>query len=166
MRMCIIILLLLLFIPTGASELTIEPEIVDTYFLYSGMGENQTSKYIFHSSHDVNSCEMVPQNDSVTCMIEDGYIIEVWFTTAGLPYIGELQVTDDNETVSSTIIIRTHDFGSYSETTKIPVGGLANASHINLFFSISDENIIGIRNWLVWWFFVLLGFSAFMAFRK
>lgn len=167
MKVYIIILLLLLFIPIGSAELTIEPEIVDTYFLYSGMGENQTSKYKFNSNYDVISCEMIPQNDSVSCHIEDGYIIEVWFTTYGEPYIGELQVTNNNETTaSSTVIIRTHDFGSYSEIAEIPVGNLANSTRFNYFFSTENENVTGIRNWLIWYIGILFGFAVILSMRR
>ena len=167
MKSYIILLLLLLFIPIGSAELTIEPEIVDTYFLYSGMGENHTSKYEFHSNYDIVSCVMLPQNDSVSCHIEEGYIIEVWFTTYGEPYIGELQVTDDNETTaSSTVIIRTHDFGSYSEIAEIPIGNLTNMKYLNLFVSTDDGKITGIRNWLIWWIGILFGFAVILSFRK
>lgn len=162
-----IVMLSMLFLSPCSAELTIEPEIFDTYFLYSGMGINQTSKYIFHSSHDVVSCGMVPQNDLVSCRIYEGYIIEVWFSTIGESYIGELQATDNNgTTASSTIIIRTHDFGSYSGIPEIPIGSLSNISYINLFFSIEDENINGIRNWLMMWTVVLFLFAIVMSFRK
>lgn len=165
MKIIIAILLLLCIAAPCSAELT--PEIFDTYFLYSGMGENQTSKYIFHSSQDVVGCEMVPQNDSVRCMIDEGYIIEVWFTTAGESYFGELQVTNVNgTTASSTLIVRTHDFGSHSEIMNIPVGGLANISEFNLFFNTKDENVTGIRNWLTIWLVILFVFGAAMSFRK
>ena len=110
---------------------------------------------------------MIPKNETVSCVIEEGYLIEVWFTTTGDPYIGELNVTDDNgTTVSSTIIIRTHDFGSYSDIPVIPVSILANSSKFNLFFSTLDENVIGIRNWVIYWLFVLFGFAVIMSLRK
>lgn len=167
MKSYIILFLLLLFIPVGAAELTIEPEIVDTYFIYSGMGENLTSKYKFSSNYDIVSCEMIPHNDNISCMIEEGYLIEVWFTTYGEPYIGELQVTDDNgTTVSSTVIIRTHDFGSYTEIINIPIGNLTNLDHVDLFVSTDNGNIIGIRNWFIWWLGILFGFAVILSFRK
>ena len=167
MKAHIIILLLLLFIPVTAAELTIEPDVVDTYFIYSGMGEELTSKYEFFSSHDIVSCEMIPQNDSVSCHIEEGYIIEVWFSTTEESYFGELQVTDGNETtINVPVVINTLDFGSYSEIAEIHIGNFTNTTYLNLFVSTDDGNIIGIRNWLIWWLFILFVFAVMLSFRK
>lgn len=161
MKLLILILLLCIIAPASAN-LTLQPEVFDTYFLYSGMGENQTSKYEFHSNYDVINCEMIPQDNNTRCIIKDDYMIEVWFSTIGEAYFGQLQVTNYNGTVAnSTIIIRTHDFGSYTKIVNIPVGSVADSDKLNLFFSTEDENIIGIRNWLIWWIFILLGFTIF-----
>ena len=58
------------------------------------------------------------------------------------------------------------DFGSYSDIPVIPVSILANSSKFNLFFSTLDENVIGIRNWVIYWLFVLFGFAVIMSLRK
>ena len=158
--------LFLLFIPITTAELTIEPEIVDTYFLYSGMGENQTSKHNFYASHDIVSCEMIPQNDLISCIIEEGYIIEVWFTTVGEPYIGKLQVSDNESTSNSTFIVRTHDFGSYSEIPNIPVGSFANSTRFNIYFNTDDGYVNGIKDWLIWWTIGLFAFAFVMSMRR
>lgn len=161
MKLLIGILILLLFLPIStAEELQVQPPILDTYFLYSGMGDTQTSEYRFISNRIVSECEMIP-NDNIECVIEDEYIVKIWYSTTGDPYEGVLKITDDQGFIKTTpVLVRLYDFGIYVNTSAVHVGSIANNSEFNYFFATTMDDggdIIGIRWWLVIWMVILFG---------
>lgn len=149
--------MLLFVLPVcSAEEFEVKPSILDTYFLYTGLGEEQTSEYIFTSNRALYECEMVP-NDNITCMIDEDYIVKVWYTTTNQPYEGTLKVTDNEGFITSAqVIVRVYDFGVSYDVPPVYIGSGTNSSTVNLFFNTSDEYIIGIRYWLIIWAFILL----------
>jgi hypothetical protein len=167
MKIYLIFLFFLIILPTCSAEIELKPDRVDTYFLYSGMGNVLTSQYIFIGNSTVSNCEMIPDNENILCFIEDDYIAKVWFSTVGESYEGVLEVTDEKGLSNNVpIIIRTHNFGVYSDIPPFHVGAITNSYLLNIFLSTSDGDIVGIRNWLIYWMIFLLLFGIFMYFRK
>lgn len=162
-----LIFLFFLLLPTCSADIELEPDRVDTYFLYSGMGNALTSQYIFIGNGTVSNCEMIPDNEDIQCFIEDDYIVKVWFSTIGDSYEGVLEITDEKGLSNNVpIIIRTHDFGVYSDIPSFHVGVITNSELLNIFLSTSNGDITGIRNWLIYWMIFLLLFGIFMYFRR
>lgn len=158
MKLLITLLILLLFLPISTAEelqLQVQPPILDTYFLYSGMGDSQTSEYRFISNRVVSECEMIPA-DNIECVIEDEFIIKIWYSCSGQPFEGTLKITDDRGFIKTTpILIRLYDFGIYANTSAVHVGSITNSSEFNYFFATDGQDIVGIRWWLIIWILIL-----------
>lgn len=154
----LIILLLFSFSVCAAEDLTLTPNRLDTYFLYSGLGEEQTSEYKFIANRNVVKCEMLPA-DNAMCAIENGHVVLVRYSTVGAPYEGQVKITDDTGFVmTSDMLVRIYDIGIYAGTGTISVGeSVANSSAMNLFFATDDTHIIGIRWWVIVWLLILIG---------
>lgn len=151
-----LILLLLLLVPTAAAAdpLTITPDRRDTYLVYIGFGEPQRNEYEFVCSRNVTSCEI----PNATCTIE-GHMVTVDITVDDNAdsFESTLKVVDvSGEVATADLIVRIKDIGAALDITPIN----ASCADMSVFVVCENEQITGIRWWVVGFFSVALVIAA------
>lgn len=148
---------------TILGDLRIEPERLDTYYLYTSFsGQPQVAEYKFSTNRMITGCKMEPSED-VSCKIGGGRAItngtqrDVWYTVYvfynvtkdSSAYSGVLTVWDaDGYAASSDIIIRVKSVTSAVPIMHIPVNN--DLAHLlEPFFEVEDGELVGIRFWVL-----------------
>ena len=141
---------------TVLGDLELSPNLLDSYFFYTGIGESQIATRTITANRNITSCTMTP-NDIATCDITGAnnniIIVNISINDSIQFYDGTLSVIDaSGYTATASIKIRVRNLFASKELSEPFYVGESFANILKPFATTKDGYIIGLR----WWAMIAL----------